>query len=253
MRKLVIGDVHGGYKALIQVLEKAKVTYEDTLIFLGDYVDGWSESAQVIEKLLELSKSNECIFIKGNHDLKCKSWLEKGAPFPIWKHEKDNDPFWLLSGGNSTINSYIDSGFFKNKEHLTFFRKLKNYHLDEKNKLYLHAGFTSLLGIGHENELNYCFDRALWEDAVSIAEIRKKGNGNELFHDPLRFKFYKEIFIGHTPTLHFDSTAPMNELNVWNLDTGAAFTGSLSMDVDTKQYWQSDPLPFFYPNERGRN
>ena len=47
MRKLVVGDIHGGYKALLQILERANVTPEDRLIFLGDYVDGWSQSAEV--------------------------------------------------------------------------------------------------------------------------------------------------------------------------------------------------------------
>ena len=46
-RKLVIGDIHGGLKALHQVLDRAKVTSKDTLIFLGDFVDGWSESPAV--------------------------------------------------------------------------------------------------------------------------------------------------------------------------------------------------------------
>ena len=41
-KTFVIGDIHGGLKALIQVLERAEVTINDTLIFLGDYVDGWS-------------------------------------------------------------------------------------------------------------------------------------------------------------------------------------------------------------------
>jgi serine/threonine protein phosphatase 1 len=37
------------------------------------------------------------------------------------------------------------------------------------------------------------------------------------------------------------------------MDTGAAFTGALSiMDIDTKEYWQSD-LPSLYPDENGRN
>ncbi len=37
-------------------------------------------------------------------------------------------------------------------------------------------------------------------------------------------------------------------------DTGAAFKGPLSiMDIDTKAFWQSDPLHTFYPGERGRN
>ena len=34
-RTLVIGDIHGGLKALIQTLDRANVTQNDTLIFLG--------------------------------------------------------------------------------------------------------------------------------------------------------------------------------------------------------------------------
>jgi serine/threonine protein phosphatase 1 len=49
MRTFVIGDIHGGLKALVQVLNQIEVTAKNTFIFMGDYVDGWSESAQVIE------------------------------------------------------------------------------------------------------------------------------------------------------------------------------------------------------------
>ena len=59
MRTLVIGDIHGGLKALVQLLERANVTPEDTLVFVGDYVDGWSESSFVLRYLIELSKTKE--------------------------------------------------------------------------------------------------------------------------------------------------------------------------------------------------
>lgn len=46
----------------------------------------------------------------------------------------------------------------------------------------------------------------------------------------------------------------MNAINIWNIDTGAAFTGKLSLlDIDSKQYWQSDALASLYPGEMGRN
>ena len=77
MRTIAIGDIHGGLRALTQVLERANVTASDKLIFMGDYVDGWSESAQVIDRLIELSESNTCVFIKGNHDIWCGDYLEK--------------------------------------------------------------------------------------------------------------------------------------------------------------------------------
>ncbi len=33
MRTLAIGDIHGGLKALVQILDRAQVTENDTLIF----------------------------------------------------------------------------------------------------------------------------------------------------------------------------------------------------------------------------
>jgi serine/threonine protein phosphatase 1 len=35
----------------------------------------------------------------------------------------------------------------------------------------------------------------------------------------------------------------MKDCNVWSIDNGAAFTGKLTvMDVDTKEFWQSDAV-----------
>ena len=51
-RKLVVGDIHGGLKALVQILERANVSKNDTLIFLGDFVDGWSDSPAVLDFLI---------------------------------------------------------------------------------------------------------------------------------------------------------------------------------------------------------
>ena len=83
-RTLVFGDIHGGLRALQQLLERVVIQIDDTMIFLGDYVDGWSESAQTIQFLMELSKKYNCIFIKGNHDLWCGRWLSLGKSNPVW-------------------------------------------------------------------------------------------------------------------------------------------------------------------------
>ena len=72
MRTFAIGDIHGGLKALIQVLNKLALKEGDQLVFMGDYVDGWSESAQVIQFLIAMSKKFKCVFIKGNHDVWCQ-------------------------------------------------------------------------------------------------------------------------------------------------------------------------------------
>jgi serine/threonine protein phosphatase 1 len=240
-RKLVIGDIHGGFKALIQVLERAKVTADDQLIFLGDYVDGWSESSQIIKFLMELSKTQDCIFIKGNHDAWCEDWFLSG--------EKADS--WLFNGGGKTIESYETYSLEDLEKHLEFVQRMRNYYVDDENRLFIHAGYSSMHGPEKEMYVsNYRWDRTLWETAVSMDKKLKKNS--ELY--PKRLLLFKEIFIGHTSTTEIGITYPLNKANVWNLDTGAAYTGPLSiMDVDTKEFWQSDPLPGLYPDENGRN
>jgi len=241
MRTLAIGDIHGGLRALIQLIETAKISDQDKLIFVGDYVDGWSESAQVIQYLVELSKTNDCIFIKGNHDVWCEQWLASGIVNDIWyKH-----------GGKETIESY--DGFSKEEKlkHLDFFEGMPLYYIDSKNRLFVHAGFTSMHGVEREyDRVAFYFDRTLWEMALTMDKrIDKDSN---IY--PNRLKHYSEIYIGHTPTINFGKDKPMNAINVWNIDTGAAFTGRLSaIDIETKEIFQSDVLKELYPNEMGRN
>ncbi len=241
MRTLVIGDIHGGLKALIQLLERANVKESDTLIFVGDYVDGWSESSYTIRFLIDLSKTSKCIFIKGNHDVWCENWLREGTTFDTW----------LFHGGKETIESYKAISPEEKQEHLNFLEQMKLYHIDDKNRLFVHAGFVSMHGPEREySETNLYYDRTLWEMALVLD--KHLDESSILF--PKRLKLFKEIYIGHTPTIHFDSYEPMNAQNVWNVDTGACFYGKLScIDVDTKEVFQSDVVQSFYPNEKGRN
>ncbi|KAA5828058.1 serine/threonine protein phosphatase [Algibacter amylolyticus] len=241
MRIFAIGDIHGGLKALIQVLNKIEVKDEDTLIFVGDYVDGWSESAQVIQFLIELSQKINCIFIKGNHDVWCEEWLRSG----------EVNQTWYIHGGKETMDSYQGFSDADKKAHLELFESMPLYHLDDENRLFLHAGFTSMHGVTREVFKNTLyFDRTLWEMALTLDKSIDKDSNIY----PNRLKHYKEIFIGHTPTTNFDCDVPMNAANVWNIDTGAAFTGKIAaVNVNTKEVFQSDNLPGLYPNEKGRN
>ena len=241
MQKFVIGDIHGGLKALIQVLKKIKISKKDLLIFLGDYVDGWSESPEVINYLITLKNKYNCIFIKGNHDDLLLNYLKT----------KSFNKEWLIHGGSSTIKAYEKINQDIINKHISFLESLKEYFIDEDNRLYIHAGFTNQKGVEYEYfKPSFYWDRTLWETAISL-------NPNISFDDilyPNRLKIYKEIYIGHTPVTKINKTTPHQASSVWNVDTGAAFTGSLSiLNVDTKEFWQSDSLPLLYPNEKGRN
>ncbi|ARV16420.1 metallophosphoesterase family protein [Polaribacter sp. SA4-12] len=241
MRTFAIGDIHGGLKALIQVLNKLEIKEGDKIIFMGDYVDGWSESAQVVQFLINLSEKFDCVFIKGNHDVWCEDWLKRG----------DVNPSWYMHGGKETMESYEVFSTEEREQHLNFFENLPLYHLDDNNRLFLHAGFTSLHGVEKEKfpELFY-LDRSLWE---MLLVMDRSIPQDSIFY-PKRLQHYKEIYIGHTPTTNYDESSPINIESVWNIDTGAAFKGKVTgMNIDTKAYFQSDNLPSLYPDEKGRN
>ena len=240
-RTLVIGDIHAGLKALEQVLHKAGVSPNDRLIFLGDYVDGWSTAVETVDFLIELEQTHNCIFLRGNHDELCSNWLLTG----------EDNPLWLQHGGVSSVRSYKKTDTSTKEKHIRFYNALKNYHKDPDNRLYLHAGFTNVKGVEHEYfPKTFYWDRTLWELALSLNPSLQED------HDyfPKRLLHYNEIFIGHTPVTRIGKITPQKAANVWNMDTGAAFLGPLSvMDVHSKEIWHSDPVHTFYPNEKVRN
>ncbi|EID76609.1 metallophosphoesterase family protein [Imtechella halotolerans] len=241
MRTLVIGDIHGAYLPLMQALDRARISPLDTLIFLGDYVDGWSQSPEVIEYLINLRSSYNCIFLRGNHDDLCLNWL----------NTQQHNSLWLKNGGQSTIEAYKRITQPTLQHHQSFLETLPSYHLDSENRLFVHAGFTNLNGVNFEYfpEMLY-WDRTLWEMAMALNPRMSPKDPAY----PKRLLIYNEIFIGHTPTTRMGITIPMNAANVWNIDTGAAYKGPVTvMNVETKEFWQSDDAYTFYPNENGRN
>ena len=132
MKKFVIGDIHGGLKALLQVLKKINCDENYTLIFLGDYVDGWSESPAVLDFLIELQKKQPCVFIRGNHDELLLDWL-------LGNNENIDEKLWFQHGGEATVLSYQNINAETKEKHIQFLQSLQDYHLDDKNRLFIHA------------------------------------------------------------------------------------------------------------------
>jgi serine/threonine protein phosphatase 1 len=250
MRKFVIGDIHGGYRGLVQVLERVNFDYEnDMLISLGDVTDGWSETAEAIEHLITIKN---LVYIKGNHD----EWSERFLLSTLKTGPSNRNYNWYRQGGRETYNSYLNNPELAEK-HVEFLRNAKLYHIDEENRLFLHAGFDvsrpiddqEYMDVGQrENTENaiYYWDRSFWNNLRYYA-IDNDGYGwSEQF---------KEVYIGHTPTIReFPDGNPVNLGRVWNMDTGAAYDGKITiMNIDTKEFVQSDPLFELYPEEMGRN
>ncbi len=248
MKTFVIGDIHGGYKALVQCLERSKFDKEvDTLITLGDIVDGWEGSYDCVQELLTIKNR---IDIKGNHDDWFNVWLTQGYHPIHWMH-----------GGHTTNISYskaigIDLGRTITSidiptDHKEFFKNQRLYYKDAKNNVFVHGGFNRNMYLDQLEAFypsDFYWDRDLWNTALSTSKNQK-------------LKFTEEInkvFIGHTATINWRKNGkpidyPMFKGGIWNLDTGGGWLGKLTiMNVDTEEYWQSDNVQDLYPDERGR-
>jgi len=248
MRTFILGDVHGAHKALIQCLERSGFDKDtDTLVSLGDIVDGWSEVYECVETLLGIKNR---IDIKGNHD----EWAQ--IMFKTGTHPG------LHHGGKSTLESYIkycgepkrvDGEIEWNitQSHIDFFNNQKMYHVDSEKNIFVHGGFNRHYTL-EENfkamEDIFCWDRDLFLQALSS----KSASSPTL---KLKVKEpHNNIYIGHTPTLNWSVNQPIFAPPVINIDTGAGFRGGrlTIMNLETHEYFQSDDVETLYPNEKGR-
>lgn len=68
-----VGDLHGEVTLLRRMLAILPLRPEDTLVFLGDYLDRGENSAATIATLRELERQRPCVFLCGNHE---DEWLD---------------------------------------------------------------------------------------------------------------------------------------------------------------------------------
>lgn len=260
MKTFVLGDIHGALNALKQCFERCSFDLtNDTLIQLGDITDGYPDVAECVELLL---KVQNLVSIKGNHD----DWFDEFI-------NTDFHPQFWNYGGLGTLTSYLRGsgkpGMFRRSGsgyktalissdipvlHRHFFRKQQIHYIDEKKRCFLHGGF--LLGIPFDQQppQEFYWNRTLWEN-VYQQKLLTIHDGKQDLDFPVKHNLgtpvadFSEVYLGHTPTTNWGSDQPLNAFNIWNLDTGAGHSGRLTiMDVDTKEYWQSDPLPKLYSN-----
>lgn len=251
MRTLVMGDIHGAHKALLQCLERSNFNHmRDSLIQLGDVTDRWPEVYEVIETLLKIDNEGKLIALKGNHDDWLLNFIDTGKHPKKWAH-----------GGKDTISSYgnriaqsvknvsqgdgYKTSFSVNDipyNHQEFFRKQLTHYIDSENNCFVHGGFNAHLSFANQDKNHFYWDRELWAQAMSL-EVFHENPSEALFLQTT----FREIFIGHTPTTQWGTDQPMHAANIWNLDTGAGCNGRLTiMDVSTKQFWQSDLVSVLY-------
>lgn len=77
-----IGDIHGCHRQLLALLDRLPLDKaEDTLVFLGDYINRGPDSRKVLDTLLALERScRHAVFLKGNHEQALLEYALSGEP-----------------------------------------------------------------------------------------------------------------------------------------------------------------------------
>lgn len=196
-RTIAIGDIHGDLEALENILAQLPtLDADDTLVFLGDYVDRGLQSKEVVELVrvgIHERTPAKIIKLMGNHE---EAWLRVA---------KGEWPEFVLPAGNGCLaccRSYLGvehdpkkwpekhemeammEGSFFPPEVLKWFAELAWWYEDE-HAIYVHAGLN-------EN------DDGSWPHPRDVKpEKTLVWTRSRNF-----FEHYegKRIIVGHTPT-----------------------------------------------------
>jgi len=193
-----IGDIHGSFDQLKELIQKIPIDFvDDTLVFIGDYIDRGPNSVEVIDYLLELKHRHPgIIFLKGNHEDMLEKFLDGTDRFT-----------YLLNGGQETLDSYLrafkSAGAFPiPSDHMAFFKSLRLYYETEAY-IFVHAGLRPKVPLESQET-----EDLLW--------IRDKFIYS-------KYHFGKKVVFGHTPL-----EEPLVEANKIGIDTGAVYGHALT-------------------------
>lgn len=69
-RHIIIGDIHGCYDELLELLERAGTTSDDVIVSVGDLVDRGPRSPEVLRFFRERCAAGRAVVLMGNHERK---------------------------------------------------------------------------------------------------------------------------------------------------------------------------------------
>lgn len=236
MKTFVVGDIHGNFKALMQCIERSGFTpSKDRLIVLGDWCDGMPDSKDVFSYLYSLPNK---VMILGNHELFLLETL----------YTKVCQPIHYKQGGAATLASFK---YDIPDEVSTFIETALPYYIDENNNLYIHGGIPGrfilpIKGCANIKSIKTTLNKLSkselsWDRDLAFYINKCNTKTSKLF------KNLNHIYLGHTTTENFHSLAPISKRGVTLLDTGAGWSGKLTIqNVETMEYFQSDLVSSLY-------
>lgn len=219
----IIGDVHGCYEELIELLRKLRYIIEKTaddgtnyglkvshpenrtVIFLGDLIDRGPASPAVLKLVMSMVRSGTALCVPGNHDMKLHKKLTGKA---VQEKHGLAETLRQLEG---------EPDAFKNDVKEFLYGLVSHYVLDSGKLVVAHAGLKEeMQGRGSGAVRSFC----LYGETT--------GETDE-FGLPVRYNWAAEyrgrakVVYGHTPV---PSAQWLN--NTIDIDTGCVFGGSLT-------------------------
>jgi protein phosphatase len=239
----IIGDIHGCYDELCELLEKLGYRVERdkymacssqgrTAVFVGDLVDRGPKSMEVLKLVMAMVKSGKAYCTLGNHDGKLQRKLN-GSNVQITHGLEET-----LGQMSRETEAFIEDvkAFLKGL--------ISHYVFDEGRLVVAHAGLKEKL---HGRGSRKIRDLAMFGETT--------GKTDE-FGLPIRLNwakaYYGKAFVvyGHTP---HEEVQMIN--NTVNIDTGCVFGGKLTalrypeidiVDVKAKAIYYEPARPLFY-------
>jgi serine/threonine protein phosphatase 1 len=196
---VAIGDIHGCLSPLQTLLDKLAPNSDETLVFLGDYIDRGPDSKGVIDYLLALKETHPCVFLMGNHEFMMLEYLDFGR-----------EEGWAMNGGKSTLASYmLHDEIHIPESHIDFLHNLV-YYYDTEKYFFVHGGLKPTRSIVENLKLLSPMD-FVWE--------RDHLNPHHLFYED--YAWEKTVVCGHTPR-----PEPILKDKLISIDTGCVYNCS---------------------------
>jgi serine/threonine protein phosphatase 1 len=211
-RSFVIGDVHGHYSALCNLLSLIAPVTDDRVFLLGDLIDRGPDSALAIR----LVQQEGYQALLGNHEEQLLRALLRGVGSLDWT-------CWLHMGGAATLSSF---GCWDHLQSCLPWLTQLPTSIDLGNYFLSHAGLDPQRPLFAQGIREFC-----WSRENFLAARRP------YFVD-------KCIVVGHTPTCRFPGIEPGQILAGpgWlNIDTGAYLPSSgwlTALDLQAELIYQ---------------
>jgi serine/threonine protein phosphatase 1 len=187
-RTVVIADIHGCFQTFQQLLQRIKLTTNDHLILLGDYINKGPQVKPLIDFLIELEQQSfHLTLLKGNHECMLLDVID---------HHMSLQQF-ILAGGNTTLHSFgINHLHELDHRYVSWFRNLKSFH-ETPTHIYVHAGFNFDEANMYDDERAY-----YWIRNMNVNAIKSKGRVVVHGHTPKTLSEIKSLISSQSQ--HFE-------------------------------------------------